>query len=209
LDIITTFLIVFGATITLLILFLFVFLKTTSSLTDNLPILAARMIKDFLQELNLSPDLKSQIKKPAKRRSKSKYSYRKIRHGKEAEGLLLTPTETKFYHALKQAVGYKYDIHSMVRVADVIEPNESPYSKQRKYAFYKISQKHFDFVICDPETLAIEYAIELNDESHQQPDRQERDQFLIDACAEAGIKLIFFEPKPIHDLESIRRTLQQ
>ena len=66
--------------------------------------------------------------------------------------------------------------------------------------------KHVDFVLCDTKLVA-RYIIELDDNSHNAPDRAERDQFVdsvlqavgyrvlrLNAFDEAKIEQAFFQP---------------
>ena len=124
------------------------------------------------------------------------------------QGLLLTPTESIFYGALKQAVGNGLEIHAKVRVADVLEPGVS--RRQRLlwgFSFNKIKAKHFDFVLCDSKTLKVELVIELNDRTHQKNDRRKRDAFLEDACEQAGVKLLFLKVEPEYAVSNIKETI--
>src|SRR5262245_27786766 len=77
---------------------------------------------------------------------------------------LLTPTEQSFFLALEQAVNRRYRIFCQVRIADVLKPKGSGGSYWS--AFNRISQKHFDFVLCDLQTFEVVMAIELDDQSH-------------------------------------------
>lgn len=75
-----------------------------------------------------------------------------------------------------------------MRLADIMKvKNEVPeYMK----AFNKIKAKHTDFLLCDPESLEVLVAIELDDKSHLQKERQERDVFVDGAYKACGIPLL-------------------
>ena len=53
----------------------------------------------------------------------------------------------------------------------------------------KVSSKHVDFLICDKD-LHIKCIIELDDNSHNQKDRQERDTFVDQILTSVGYKII-------------------
>jgi len=106
---------------------------------------------------------------------------------------LLSPTEQKFLKVLDSVVDDRVRVFSMVRVADVIKPAKSLDSSIKRKLFLKTSQKHFDFVICDSITLMPLCVIELNDKSHRQKKRKERDGFLAEACKSAALPLKFVE----------------
>ena len=91
----------------------------------------------------------------------------------------------------------------MVRVADVIKPKKTLDNKQKHILFRKTSQKHFDFVLCDPISLEPLCVIELNDKSHQRKDRKERDKFLATACHSANLPLHFVPVSKQYDTAAI------
>ncbi len=91
---------------------------------------------------------------------------------------LFTPAEKVLYTALSEAVFDNQLVFGKVRVADVLQPAAGLSKSRWQAAFNRISAKHFDYVICDKDTLSILIAIELQDKSHHQPHRLKRDQFL-------------------------------
>ena len=100
---------------------------------------------------------------------------------------LLTPAERTFYLALRQAVGGECVIFAKVRLADIIQADRTAAGKNYWQAFTRISSKHADFVLCDPRTLGVLGVVELDDSSHRQRHRQERDEFFNAAFAAAAI----------------------
>ena len=54
---------------------------------------------------------------------------------------------------------------------------------------YRIQAKHVDFVICD-EKLVAKYIIELDDNSHNAPDRIQRDLFVDAVLTKTGYKVL-------------------
>ena len=54
----------------------------------------------------------------------------------------------------------------------------------------RISQKHVDYLVCDPRTLTPLFAVELDDRSHDRPDRQARDRLVDDVFATAHLPLV-------------------
>ena len=120
---------------------------------------------------------------------------------------LLSQGETAFYRALLAAVSEQYLVAPKVRVADVLKVAGTAPRKAHTAAFNKIAMKHFDFVLCDPRTLAFVAAIELDDKSHQRGDRVSRDRFLNDAAAAAKLPLHRFRAKANYVAEEIRYAL--
>ena len=107
---------------------------------------------------------------------------------------LFSPAERSFLGVLDLAVSKKeFRVFGKVRVSDVLTPHSGSDRSAFKAALNKINSKHFDFVLCKPGDLNVLCAIELNDASHQRKDRQERDEFLVEACRGAGLPLIQFD----------------
>ena len=101
----------------------------------------------------------------------------------------LSPAEFSFYKVLNSIMGTRFVIQSKVRLADIFfvsRPNEN-----RAY-FGKISQKHLDFLVCDPKTMKPLFGIELDDSSHKRSDRKERDVFVDDVFRTAKLPLLRF-----------------
>jgi hypothetical protein len=119
---------------------------------------------------------------------------------------LLSQGETAFYRALLAAVSERYLIAPKVRVADVLKAGTAQ-RKGHRAAFNKIAMKHFDFVLCDPRTLAFVGVIELDDKTHNRGDRVARDQFLNNAAAAAKLPLHRFQAKATYVIAEIRDAL--
>jgi hypothetical protein len=84
---------------------------------------------------------------------------------------LLTKSECSFYKVLRDVVAPN-PVALKVRLADLIEADDRHQLWQAN--FDRIKAKHIDFVVCDA-ALSPVIAIELDDPSHQRPDRQQRD----------------------------------
>lgn len=101
---------------------------------------------------------------------------------------LLSPAERDFYEALRQAVGNRYTIFAKVRLLDLLWLPDN--MENRILYIRRVASKHVDFVLCHPQTVAPSLVIELDDASHQLPERQERDIFLNEVLRVAGIPLL-------------------
>lgn len=129
----------------------------------------------------------------------SEASYRRV--------WLLSKAERSFYGVLVEAVGQKGLVFAKVRVADVLAPRGlrgGPWQR----AFNAISAKHFDFVVCDPGNCFVKLAIELDDASHDNPKRQQRDAFLDRATASAGLPLVRLKAARGYQLLELRERLE-
>lgn len=100
---------------------------------------------------------------------------------------LLSPTELAFYHTLVSVVQTHAIVCIKVRLADILfvaRPHE------HRAAFNRIAQKHIDFLLCESGSLRPLVGIELDDSSHQQPSRRERDDFVNQAFVAARLPLV-------------------
>lgn len=101
---------------------------------------------------------------------------------------LLTRNEWHEYKKLKQyATDKGLQICPKVRLLDIVEPRKG--AEHYKSLFYKIQAKHVDFLICDQD-LRIKAIVELDDNSHNKADRQERDKFVDQVLTGCGFKVI-------------------
>ncbi|MEE2604237.1 MAG: DUF2726 domain-containing protein [Pseudomonadota bacterium] len=121
---------------------------------------------------------------------------------------LLSKAERSFYGVLTQAVAGKALIFSKVRVADVITPQQGLTRSNWQRAFNKISAKHVDFLLCDPQDCAVKLAIELDDASHGSAKRQKRDAFLEQACESAGLPLLRIRAARGYGVADIRQRVE-
>lgn len=106
-----------------------------------------------------------------------------------AKKFLLTKNEWAFYKSLKPiADELKLTVLAKVRLADLVEVNVSDKKEYIKY-FNKINKKHVDFILAKPENLQIELLIELDDNSHNEK-QKERDSFTEALYNKTGYKLL-------------------
>lgn len=120
---------------------------------------------------------------------------------------LLTKAERSFYGVLQQVAQGKWTIFAKVRVSDIVTVPRGVAGWQTQ--FNKVQSKHVDMVICDPSTLRVLAAVELDDASHQQLERQERDSFIAEVFATAKLPLIRVPARQAYTLDSIRGLLSE
>jgi hypothetical protein len=72
--------------------------------------------------------------------------------------------------------------------------------------FNRIDRKHLDFILCDSD-LAPVVAIELDDRSHDDEDRQARDLFVDQVLASVSLPIVRVRAKHAYQLEEVRRIL--
>lgn len=101
---------------------------------------------------------------------------------------LLTKNEWYEHKKLQKIAAEKgLVICPKVRLLDIIEPRKG--EKDYKSLFYKVQAKHVDFLICD-QSMHIKAVLELDDNSHNQKDRQSRDTFVDQILTSVGYKVI-------------------
>lgn len=121
---------------------------------------------------------------------------------------LFSPGERAFLRVLREVVGERALVFGKVRVADILTPRRGLRGQHWWQAFNRISAKHFDFVLCDPQDLAVLCVLELDDASHQRPERRARDAFLNDACASARLPLLRVPARARYPRRELQALLQ-
>ena len=77
----------------------------------------------------------------------------------------------------------------------------------RQQALNRIQSKHLDFVVCNPNDLTVQYAIELDDQSHDRAKRQGRDEFVDKALQAAGVPILHFSAKRSYAVAAVQQAL--
>jgi very-short-patch-repair endonuclease/predicted RNA-binding Zn-ribbon protein involved in translation (DUF1610 family) len=99
--------------------------------------------------------------------------------------------ERSFFGVLEQVVDAdKFRIFAKIRLADVLYVGKGLDNSQRATAQNKINHKHVDFIIYTADTIQPVCAIELDDSSHANFNRQQRDVFFDRAMKNAGLPLL-------------------
>ena len=140
---------------------------------------------------------------PIKNNPRYQYNRRKTNQFPESKEYpyLLKPSvlsynEGRMYRILENYCRKKcLVLISKIRMADFIETvhtkdmkDEQEYTKK----FYKVTSKHVDFLICDPDRFCPLVAIELDDSTHLEEDRQERDEFVDKVYKSVGLPILHF-----------------
>lgn len=117
---------------------------------------------------------------------------------------LLSHSELNLYHVIRSIIPDGKAIFCKCRLEDFITVE-----KCRGKASYrnKIKSRHVDFVIFDPDNGKIDYAIELDDRSHNSEKARETDRLKDELFEKIGIPLIRITAKRIYDPTEIRKIL--
>lgn len=119
----------------------------------------------------------------------------------ELKDSLVTKSELKYIEAIKDMLPYKYILQPQINLSSVI--NRTDNSRYHNELF-----RNIDAGIFDKETYKPLVLIEINDDSHNNPDRRSRDIKVKMICEEAGIPLITFWTKYGVNVDYINRTVK-
>ena len=120
----------------------------------------------------------------------------------------LSPAELNFYHVLVTVSADWAALFSKVNLGDLFYPKTGEYGQNQAYR-NKIARKHVDFLLCDRESLRPLLAIELDDSSHNRPDRQARDEFVDGVFAAAGLPLLHVPVSQSYPTKKLRAFLRR
>ena len=120
---------------------------------------------------------------------------------------LLTKAERSFFGVLQKAVGDRYLIFAKVRLADLMYIPRGV--EQWQSYFNRIKSKHIDFVLCDRDAVRPLLAIELDDSSHREADRQSRDTFVDSALKAAGLPILHVAARFNYSAQGLAHEIQQ
>lgn len=81
---------------------------------------------------------------------------------------------------------------SKIRIADFVEPIHTNNRRNFYHWFNRISSKHVDYLICDPENFKPKAAIELDDSTHNYQSRRNRDIFVDNVYKSVELPILHF-----------------
>lgn len=114
---------------------------------------------------------------------------------------LLTANELGFYAVLRDALA-EYAVFPQVAMNAFIRPAAGLGAKEYAATRGTFAQKHVDFLVCDPETLAVLAIVELDDQTHCAEKDAARDRI----TAAAGYKTLRFHSRNKPSAGEIRQT---
>lgn len=119
----------------------------------------------------------------------------------KAKKSLITDNENDFYKAIESSLSEEYKVFPQINLAAFIERTDN--SKFRNELF-----RNVDFLITNLyfEPKAV---IEINDQTHLNKDRKERDEKVKNICEEAGIPIIRFWTSYGVNYEYIKNTIDK
>jgi hypothetical protein len=117
----------------------------------------------------------------------------------------MTAAEYAFFKVLQEAVQDKYFIVPQVTLSNLVDVNDG--YKWNKSWRSKIDKKSVDFVLFNKAGYTPYLAIELDDSTHSQSERMERDDFVQNVLQRVGIRLERVKNAYKYDLQQIAGLL--
>lgn len=116
------------------------------------------------------------------------FGKKKLGYQYNRKQFFMSRSEHEFFDALMTAVGDRFYIFAQVHLPTLLDHRIK--GQNWMGAFSHISQKSVDFVLCDKDYISPKLAIELDDKSHERPDRIDRDGEVERMLNEAGLPLL-------------------
>lgn len=122
----------------------------------------------------------------------------------------ITLNELKFYKVLME-IAQELDLilFSQVSLYNIVEMKENLPKSIRYKFFNKIASKSIDFVFVDKESCRIKLCIELDDSTHNRPNRIKRDKFINDLFKDLEINLLRYPVYKVYYKETIKNHIIQ
>ena len=121
---------------------------------------------------------------------------------------LITLNELKFYSILME-IAKELDLvlFSQVSLYNIIEMQKNLDYKTRTIYFNKIASKSIDFVLVDKKDCRIKLCIELDDKTHNQTKRIDRDLFINQLFKELEINLLRYPTYNVYYKETLKNQI--
>lgn len=116
----------------------------------------------------------------------TKFKYRYLK-----KDWFMTRAEHEFYNTLVQVIGNECIIFAQVHLPTLLDFKLN--GNKNMAAKSHIDRKSVDFVLCDKNYIAPKLVIELDDKTHERPERIERDKEVEHILKEAGLPLLRIE----------------
>lgn len=123
---------------------------------------------------------------------------------------LITLNELKFYKILLQVANeLNLVVFAQVSLYNILETQDKLDYATKERFFRKIASKSIDFVLADPHNCRIRLCIELDDSTHNRPDRIKRDKFINDLFKDLEINLLRYPVYNTYYKEALKNKIQE
>ena len=126
-----------------------------------------------------------------------------------ARKTLFTAAERSFLGVLEPQLPRDIRVFGKVRLEDVLGVKAGLSRPERLAARNKINRKHVDFLLVRASDLAPIGGIELDDSSHEEEDRKQRDAFVDSAFASAGLPLLHVPAQKAYNPAEVKAKIAQ
>lgn len=126
--------------------------------------------------------------------SNSEYLY-------EARKTLISQSEQRFFEAIKEAVPAGHCVFPQINLASFIDRTDDA-------RYHNELFRNVDFLVTDPNYTPL-FIIEINDQTHLNKDRKERDEKVRKICEEAGIPILKLWTSYGVDPEYIKKRIDE
>ena len=120
---------------------------------------------------------------------------------------LLTPAERSFFGVLEPILPPGVRVFAKVRLEDIFGVVSGLERGARQAARNRINRKHVDFLLVRVSDLAPVAGIELDDSSHEQEERQQRDAFVDEVFKSGGIPLLHVTAQTTYNPVEIKLSI--
>jgi len=117
----------------------------------------------------------------------------------------LSNAEMKFFQVLRQVCDSDYYVAPKVGLWALVQGEKTEYGNERGWA--KISQKHLDFVLLNPRLMKPVLVVELDDSSHLNPERREKDVEKDAILRQVNIPVSRVTARASYDVDKLRETI--
>lgn len=147
------------------------------------------------------------IKKNTEKKNKKAFENKQYKYIYNKKEKLLTDNEKLFYKVIKEVTKDKeIIIQTQVVLYEIIETKKK--NKYFNFYFNKIKAKSIDYVLVDYD-FNILVCIELDDTTHNRPDRIQRDEFINQLFRETNTRLIRVPAQPYYNVDRIRKLIEE
>ncbi len=130
----------------------------------------------------------------------SPYAYRKKQY-------IMTKSEHNLLRVLEQIFDHRYAIYPQAHLDTFLDHQIA--GQDWRAALSTIQRKSVDFLVCDATYGTPVVAIELDDASHNQPSRMERDEKVEAICRQARMPLVRIRWRSAYNVDEIRHNIEQ
>ncbi|MEO8352822.1 MAG: DUF2726 domain-containing protein [Chthoniobacteraceae bacterium] len=124
----------------------------------------------------------------------------------KSRGCALSRAERSFYEVLKRAIGDDWVVFVKMRLSDIVTVPRTTPSWQSH--FNRVQSKHVDFVVCDRQQVRLALIVELDDSSHHEKSRVERDKFVDEVLGAAGLPIVHVTARAAYSLGEVRSAVE-